>query len=186
MKLTAIMAVSKDGVVGIKDKDGRLTLPWHLPPDLKRFKALTTGHAIIMGRKTFDSIGRPLPKRTNVVLTRNPVARIPGAGAAVAVCTDVDAALDYARAHDPEPFVIGGPEIWSALWPHVTHVEMTVVDTIVGLGTVFGFHVPLWRETKREPRQEFEGLGYEYVTWERALPDSSLRAPGVTDPKERG
>jgi dihydrofolate reductase len=139
-------------------------MPWRLPPDLKRFKALTTGHAIIMGRRTFDSIGRkPLPNRRNVVVSRRWM--VPDG---IYVATSPDQALATARDLDPDPFVIGGAEIWRALWPHVTHIEMTRVRTLVGLGRCFSIDEALWRETKREPRQEHEGLPYEFISYERA------------------
>ena len=169
-KLTAIMAVSDDNVIGTTGPDGP-TLPWKLPPDLKRFRTLTTGHAIIMGRTTFDSIGKALPNRKNIVITSRPCS-IEG----VTFCPTPDAALGHAYAHDPEPFVIGGAEVWSALWPHVTHIELTRVHTLVGLGRCFGFHTPLWRETARGPRQDHEGLGYTLVSYDRIASDDSLRS----------
>lgn len=168
MKLTAIMAMSDDGVIGTTGKDGPC-LPWHLPPDLKHFKALTMGHAIIMGRVTYESIGRPLPNRRNVVVTRN-VARgldPPNLGLDVLWCASPDIALRSALAEDDSPFVIGGGEVWRALWPDVTHIEMTRVRTTVGLGLVFTFDPAPWRVTDRGPRLEHEGLGYEFVSYER-------------------
>lgn len=173
-KLTAIMAVSDDNVIGTTGPDGPV-LPWSLPPDLKRFKALTTGHAVIMGRVTYESIGRPLPNRHNIVLSKKRFPDWKPNGSCIVASTP-EMALADARDLDPAPFVIGGAEVWSALWPHVTHVELTRVHTLVGLGRCFAFHAPLWRETAREPRQEHDGLGYTFVSYERIASDASLRS----------
>ena len=122
--VSVLVAVASNGVIGNKG-----TMPWHLSTDLKRFKSLTMGKPIIMGRKTFEAIGRPLPGRTNIVLTRDAGFSAPG----VTVATDMREALRLAR--DParadgkdEYFVIGGGEIYAMAMPyadrlHVTHVE---------------------------------------------------------------
>ena len=167
-KLTAILALSDDDVFGVDSPDGP-TLPWRLTPDLKRFKALTTGHAIIMGRRTFDSIGRrPLPNRDNVVLSRTPFStmhnRLPLDTSWV---NTPEHALVEARAHDPEPFVIGGAEIWNALWPEVTHVELTRVHTTVDAGRRFAFDPLAWHLVHAGPRELHEGLAYEFLSYER-------------------
>jgi dihydrofolate reductase len=165
MKLTAIMAMSDDGVIGTTTAHGAPCLPWQLPPDMKRFRELTTGHAIIMGRVTWDSIGRPLPKRKNIVVSRT---LTPGYFIDdLAFQESPERALLLARSVDPEPFVIGGGEIWRALWSYVTRIEMTRVRTTIGHGLVFGFDPAPWRVTNREPPQEHHGLGYEFVTYER-------------------
>lgn len=147
--LTAILAISDDGIIGIEGRDGP-TLPWRLPPDLRRFKELTTDHAIIMGRKTFDSIGRALPNRENIVLTRSPHAIRSGE---VAVYSRPADAMAHAYRHDPSPFVIGGGEIYQALWAHVTRLELTEVHQHVGLGRGFSFDRSKWRETWRSVEQ---------------------------------
>jgi dihydrofolate reductase len=97
-------------------------LPWHLPADLQRFKSLTMGHHIIMGRKTWESIGRPLPGRTSVVVTRN--ASYSAAGAVLAA--SLHEALTLARL-DPEPFVIGGAEIFGEALPIATRIYLTKI-----------------------------------------------------------
>ncbi len=181
-KLTAIMTVSDDNVVGIDGPNGP-ALPWRLPPDLQRFKKLTTGHAVIMGRKTFDSIGRSLPNRENVVVSRRKWGErfdpsepvwIPNGSCVIASTPEM--ALADARDLDPkgEPYVIGGPEIWSALWSHVAHVELTRVHVTVGLGKVFAFHAPLWRETYHALDGEHEGVRFTFQTFVRVAPDSTL------------
>lgn len=99
-------------------------LPWRVPEDLKRFKALTTGHAVIMGRKTFESIGRPLPNRRNLVVTRT-APRLPEG---VEACASVEEAIARARQTDPEPMVIGGEQIYRDALPLATHLHLTVID----------------------------------------------------------
>lgn len=128
--LSMIVAVGQNGVIG---RNGGL--PWHLPEDLRRFKSLTMGHHIIMGRRTFESLGRCLPGRTNVVISRNTAFEHAGAR----VVLSLDAALALA-AGDDEPFVIGGLKIFEAARPRVDRVYLTRVltdaagDTIMDLG----------------------------------------------------
>ena len=106
MLVSAIVAVSENNVIG---KDGHL--PWHLSQDLKRFKAITSGHSVLLGRKNYEDIGRPLPNRTNYVLTRNENFEAPGC----VVCTSLDAAVAAAKeSGESELFVIGGAEIYLA------------------------------------------------------------------------
>ncbi len=97
-------------------------LPWHLPAELQRFKRLTMGHHIIMGRKTWESIGRPLPGRTSVVITHDAQYHAPGA----LVARSLDDALTLAE-HDPEPFVIGGAEIFREALPLATRIYLTKI-----------------------------------------------------------
>ena len=106
-RVSIIVAVGANGVIGT---DGQL--PWRLPEDLKRFRALTMGHAMVMGRKTFDSIGRPLPGRRSIVVSRQHALQIDG----VTVTPSLDAAI-AAAGDDPEIFVIGGGEIYAASLP---------------------------------------------------------------------
>jgi dihydrofolate reductase len=112
--LACIVAMSEDRVVGRKGQ-----LPWHVPEDLKRFKALTMGHAIIMGRATHDSIGRVLPGRRNVVVSRT-MTSLPGCE----VVASLEAALASVK-DDPLPFVIGGAQLYAAALPLVTKLFLT-------------------------------------------------------------
>ena len=121
MTLSCIVAVSENGVIGRKNG-----LPWKLSADLRRFKQLTTGHAIIMGRKTHDSIGRPLPGRRSVVITRNPQYR-PGDPDVV---HSLDDALGTCK-RDEEVFVIGGQSIFEAALPRCQRLYLTRVDVVV-------------------------------------------------------
>jgi dihydrofolate reductase len=117
--LHLVAAVGRSGCIG---KGG--ALPWRLPEDLKRFKAITIGHAVIMGRKTHESIGRALPGRRNIVVTRGTPALPEG----VERAPSLEAAIDLARTTDPEPMVIGGGEIYREAMPLATHLHLTRVD----------------------------------------------------------
>ncbi len=151
--------MARNRVIGADNK-----LPWHLSSDLKRFKALTMGHHIIMGRKTFESIARILPGRTSVVISRNPGYRADGA----IVVHDIDAAVAQS-ASDTEAFVIGGEKIFEAVLPLADRILLTEIDAEFPGDTFFP---PLrktdWRETSREPgSDEASGLRYSYMTLER-------------------
>jgi dihydrofolate reductase len=126
MKLSIIVAISENHVIG---RDGGL--PWHLSADLKNFKRLTMGHPIIMGRKTYDSIGRPLPGRTSIVITRQDTYQPDG----VETVGTIADALKHAKPSD-EAFVIGGAEIYRLSLPladrlHITRVHATVEGDVV-------------------------------------------------------
>lgn len=116
-RISLIVAMSQNRVIG---RDNQL--PWKLSADLKRFKALTMGHALIMGRKTYDSIGRPLPGRTNIVVTRNPSLAIPG----VTVVHGLREAM--AQASGDEVFVIGGEQIFKETLPRADSIYLTVIE----------------------------------------------------------
>jgi dihydrofolate reductase len=130
--ITLIVAMSRNRVIG---RAG--ALPWRLPADLKRFKQRTMGHAVIMGRKTWDTLkGVPLPGRTNIVITRDRSLHAPGA-----VVTDsLDAALGAARAAHPdagEIFIAGGAEIYRLALPKADCIDMTLVDVTISDGDAF-------------------------------------------------
>lgn len=117
--LALVVAVAKNGVIG---KNG--ALPWHHPEDLKHFKAVTTGHAIIMGRNTYASIGKPLPNRRNIVVSRTPSFLANGCE----VAASLDEAIRLARTTDPEPRIIGGAALYAAALPRATSIYFTEVD----------------------------------------------------------
>jgi len=156
-ELQMIVAASRNLCIGV-DND----LPWHISEDLKRFKRLTKGHAIIMGRKTHESIGKPLVKRRNIVVTRS--------GKTFEGCETVDsieAALELAWQTDPAPFVIGGASIYEAALPHVTRIHLTRVDREVDGDTFLSpFDPEVWAETAAEPA---ETEGVQFVTLERHI-----------------
>jgi len=162
-----IAAVAANGVIG---RDN--TLPWHLPEDLKRFKALTSGHAVIMGRKTFDSIlgmlGKPLPGRHNIVITRT--ATLPGRQSGwsnVTLAASLEQALAWARAD--EVFVIGGAQIYALALPLAQRLYLTEVKTEANGDACFpAIKAAEWRELSREHGpQTAAGLNYDFVVYQR-------------------
>jgi dihydrofolate reductase len=117
--LALIMAMARNGVIG---RGG--SLPWHVSEDLQHFRRITVGHAIIMGRKTYDSIGRALPKRRNIVVSRKPDSAFPGCETA----TTLEEAIALARRTDPCPFVIGGATLYEEALPLATEIHLTKID----------------------------------------------------------
>lgn len=122
--ISLIVALDKNGVIG---KGG--TLPWHLPADLKRFKELTLGHHVIMGRKTYESIGKPLPGRTNVIVTRQHDYKADGCR----IVHSLDAAFMTSQ-QDPESFVIGGGDLFEQAMRFAEKIYLTQVETSVDDG----------------------------------------------------
>ena len=155
MTIALIAAVAQNGTIGDKGK-----LPWHISEDLKRFKRLTLGHTILMGRKTFEAIGRPLPGRRNVVLTRN--AQYP-----VAAGVDVSATLNEALAEcgkrgEQRVFVIGGGDVYRQALPLADEIFLTLVPRDVPGDTKFpDFDASQWREVHRETTPECIFIDYQ-------------------------
>ena len=164
MKLSLIAAMDRNRAIGKGN-----ALPWRLPDDLKRFKALTLGKPILMGRKTAQSLGRALPGRLNLVLTRS--GQVPFDGMH-AVASLVEA---LALAHDEgadELCVIGGGEIYALALPLATQLHLTLVDTEVSGADAFFpcFDIGQWRETLREPHASDvrHASAFEFVDYESA------------------
>ena len=161
--ITLIAALAKNGVIG---KDN--ALPWHLPEDLKHFKQLTTGHAVIMGRKTWESLPerfRPLPGRLNIVVTRS--AEYQAHGATVVHSLE-DAAKVGPADTAAQRFVIGGAELYAHALPLAQRLELTEIDIEVEGDARFpAFDRRAWREVKREAGTSADGLRYAFVTYER-------------------
>lgn len=156
MTVSLIAAMSRNRVIG---KGG--TLPWNVPEDMKFFMRTTLGHAVIMGRKTYDSMGKPLPRRRNIVVTRSPDFRAEG----TEVARTVEEAIALAKTTDPEPFVIGGAEIYRAALPHAQRMYITYIPMVVEGGDTFFPELPAeWREVARRVG---ETEGVEFVTYER-------------------
>lgn len=150
-------------VIGINN-----TLPWHLSGDLKRFKALTMDKPIIMGRKTWESIGRPLPGRRNIVITRKEGYRAEGAE----VVNSLDAAIELAFEKSPTAFVIGGEQIYAQAIEKSQQVMATEIHQSVDGDAFFpDLEQQLWRETSRESQPEENGMKYDYVIYERIPKD---------------
>ncbi|MBL6959275.1 MAG: dihydrofolate reductase [Rhodospirillales bacterium] len=160
--VSLIVAVAENGVIGTAGD-----LPWRLPEDLKRFKALTMGKPIVMGRKTYDSIGRPLPGRTNIVITRDSTLTIDGA---VVVASLQDALAVGAAENPAEIMVIGGGEIYALALPLAGRLYLTEVRAVVEGDAVFPeIDRSQWAETAREdgPVAEGDGPAYSFVTLHR-------------------
>ena len=153
MRLSLIVAVSNNRVIG---RGGQL--PWRLSADLRRFKQLTMGHHLIMGRKTYESIGRLLPGRTTIVVTRQPEYTVPGG----LVARSLDEARQLA-AGDDEAFVIGGAEIYGLALPLVERIYFTRVDTTVAGDTFFPELLETdWRLAASEVHSADEKNEYDY------------------------
>ncbi len=128
MILSAILAMSENRVIGRNNQ-----LPWHLPEDLKHFKKITFGHPIIMGRKTYDSMGRLLPGRENIIITKQPDLRIPGAR----IVGSLEEALVPYENQNYEIFVIGGAQIFETALPLVQQIYLTLIHQTVEGDTFF-------------------------------------------------
>jgi dihydrofolate reductase len=160
MTVSLIGAMARNRVIGRNN-----ALPWHLPSDLRRFKALTLGHAVVMGRKTFEAIGRPLPGRQNIVISRQPSFSAAG----VEVARSLPEALERARGEDV--FVIGGGEIFEQAIPLADRVYLTVVDDEVEGDVWFPeLDGEAWRVTHDEPHpaDERHAHAYRFLVCERS------------------
>jgi dihydrofolate reductase len=161
--LTIIAAIANNNVLG---KNNRLI--WHLPADLKRFKQTTSGHCVIMGRKTFESLGKPLPNRTNIVITRDNTFNPEGC----VIAHSLREAIDAAKADD-NPFILGGAEIYKQAMAVADVLDLTFVHHTFE-GDVFfpKIDTTIWKETSR---QDFKAdaknkYDYSFVRFERTLP----------------
>jgi dihydrofolate reductase len=161
VKVTLIAAMAENRVIG-KDND----LIWHLPDDLKHFKKLTSGGTVIMGRKTYESMMRPLPNRTNIVITRN-------GGYVAKGCTVVQSLKDALKICQGEnPYIIGGAQIYSLAMPLVDVLELTVVHEKFDGDTYFPeFDEEKWEITNRQhhPKDEKHPHSFTFLTYERKL-----------------
>ncbi len=154
--ISLIAALAKNKVIGLNN-----TLPWHLPEDLKHFRALTTGHHIIMGRKTYESLGRLLPGRTTVIVTRNVDYKLEGA----LIAHSLEAAIALCQADD-EIFIIGGAELYQAGILLANQLYMTELALEVAGDAYFpAYDETLWQETSREVHTSAQGLLFSYVSY---------------------
>lgn len=173
MTITIVAAVARNGVIGA---DG--DMPWRLPGDLPRLKSMTVAHVVIMGRRTYDSIGRPLPDRTTIVVTRSPdwspgtpyevAARgraRPDTVTSLRMCHSVPDALELAGKLDDEIFILGGAEIYRQTLAVADRLEITEVHAEPDGDTYFpDVDRSHWRETARARHD-----GFDYVTYDRQL-----------------
>lgn len=165
--VSIIVAMTENRVIG---RDGGL--PWRrLSDDLKRFKALTTGHPIIMGRKTYASLDGPLPNRLNIIVTRREDYEPEDEG--VCVAHSVEEAIEMARREEPEViFIAGGEEIYRQALPRTDRIYLTLVHTTIDDGDTFfpGFEDATWRlqeETERRPADERHDYPFTFRRYER-------------------
>lgn len=158
--ISIIVAIAKNGVIGDKN-----TLLWHLREDMIHFRTITSGHPVVMGRKTYDSIGRPLPKRTNVVITRDTELQIEG-------CTMAHSLTEAVEMFDSseEVFIIGGAQIYSQAMPLADRLYLTIIDKeYAGDSSFPEIDYNRWRQIsceKFERGEEFE-YPFSFITLER-------------------
>lgn len=162
--ISMVVAMSRNRVIG---KAGKM--PWNIPEDLQYFKALTTGHTVIMGRKTFESIGRPLPNRLNVVLTQDENYEAKGCH----IVHSIEEIMEKYYNEEEELFIIGGSTLYSAFMSYATKIYMTLIEAEVNGDTYFP-SFPLGNEGKdgfvctkeTAAKQAFE-FTYKFTQWER-------------------
>ena len=153
--LSIIVAKAKNNIIG---KDNKLI--WKIPDDLKRFKELTTGHTIIMGRKTFESLGRVLPNRKHIIFSQNPDFKVKDEN--VQVVHSMLEIQEYIE-NKEENFVIGGSMIYNLLMPYVTKMYVTEINKEFEGDAFFPkINTEIWKEVSRQ-----KGLDYDYVIYER-------------------
>ena len=158
-RVILVAAVASNGVIGARGK-----LPWRLPEDLRHFRELTLGHPVIMGRKTWESLGKPLPGRENIVLTRAHGYDAPGAH----VAASLEAALALC-AGEPVAFVIGGTELYAAALPLADAMVLTEIGRdYAGDARFPEFDRAAWRETQRKPQTGRDGVRFDFVLYEKA------------------
>lgn len=162
MKLSMIVAVAKNGAIGLKN-----ALLWDLPRDMQHFREITLGHAVIVGQRTFESIGKPLPKRLNIIVSNVAGLKIDG-------CTVVGSpkeAIEAARASgETEAFVIGGGMIYATMLPEVTRVYFTRVHVSPEADSFFPpFPTSEWKEVSREsfPADKENAYALDFLVYER-------------------
>jgi dihydrofolate reductase len=164
MKISLIVAVSRNGVIGIDNQ-----LPWHLPEDLKYFKSVTMGKPIIMGRKTYDSIGRPLPGRTNIVITRDSSWQAEGVEVARTLAQAMTLGqLACAQADVDEAMVIGGEQIYRMTLPAADRLYLTEVQAEVEGDAFFPeFDAKDWQQVSEQLPGVTDTHSYRFIVLER-------------------
>ncbi len=176
MEIVFVVAMGENGVIG---RDGGL--PWRLRSDLRHFRALTMGHPVLMGRKTYLSIGKPLPGRTNIVVTRDPGLAIPGALVAPSLAKALEAARgDALRRGVRSIMVVGGADIYAQLMPAASRLEVTRVHaTPPGDSHFPAIEAAVWREARREDHAAGPGddAAFTVSTYQRV--DKPLIAGGA-------
>ena len=161
--ISAIAAMAENRIIGNNNQ-----LPWRLPADLKHFKAITTGHPILMGRKTYTSIGKPLPHRTNIIITRDTAFTAPSCK----VVTSLENAIQYALSENvSEIFIIGGAEVYQQLLPHIQRIYLTIVHHMFEGDVYFPeLDKTAWKEIEcvSHTADEENPYAYSFLRLERA------------------
>ena len=153
-RLSAILAMDKNQLIG---KEG--ALPWYLPADLQHFKKITLNHTVIMGRRTYASIGKPLPQRTNIILTHDTSFNAPNC----LVAHSKEEALQLAASHEQEEaFIIGGALIYKIFMNELSRLYITEIDHVFSGDTYFGWDRTIWREVERMTHLPDEKNPYPY------------------------
>lgn len=180
--VTLVAALARNRVIGA---DG--DIPWRIPADFAHFKATTLGGVLLMGRATYDSIGRPLPGRTTIVLTRDLAWRGPdGVLTAGSLATAFAQATALIAERDRSLFVVGGAAVYEATMPYATHQILTEIDLEPPGDTFYPvFSAEEWREVRRQPGEVGDpenpnAIGFEFVWWER------IGSAGVRNPAQDG
>lgn len=165
-----IAALDKRNAIG---EQATNSIPWRLPGDLRHFRELTIGHIVVMGRKTYESIGKALPQRTNIVLTRNPTYRAPGCLCLSSISAVFDW-FDKPTNADMKLCIIGGSTVYEAFLPYATQLCLTRVQLDNRKGDIYFPDVDLaeWQRTKLQPnRDKSTSVTYVFETWQRASKD---------------
>ena len=159
-KISIIVAMSQNSVIGYKNE-----LPWHISEDLKNFRKITLNHSVIMGRKTYDSIGKPLKDRNNIVISRDASLVIDG----VEVVNSFENAISKTN-ESSETFIIGGGQIYSIALPIATHMYITKVDGIIDGDAFFPDYIQdEWKEVAREDLISENELKFSFLKYERII-----------------
>lgn len=166
LEVVQVVAMSQNRCIGQHN-----ALPWHLPADLQHFKQITQGGVVVMGRKTFESIGRPLPRRINLVLTRNPHWQHDQVQTGTQLSALMDQAAVLAQQQGQTAiFVIGGGEIFAQTLPYTDRIELTCVHTTVDGDAFFPKLSSDWSVQQQQPMQDpASGLTFEFMTLQRAI-----------------
>jgi dihydrofolate reductase len=158
-KISIFVALSENHVIGVKGG-----LPWYIPDDFKRMKEVTMGHAIIMGRKTYESIGRVLPKRVNIIISRDPLYKVDGG----IVCPSLAEALLEARKHEKkEIFIFGGGQIFEQAMPIADKLYLTIVHKVIEGDTYFPDY-SMFTKKVYEKKGTSNGFNYTFLEIERS------------------
>ena len=162
MKISIVVAASENLVIGYKN-----ALPWHISDDLKHFKQITINHSVVMGRKTFESIGKPLKERRNIVVSRDRTLKIEG----VEVVNSLDEAIHRTK-NENEIFIIGGEQIYKIAMPIATNMYITKVHSNIKGDAFFpAFDENEWKILTQKDSETSEGLNFSFIEYQKKVRD---------------